>query len=286
MLCIALPAALGWLAMPTVAATLWTDVPRPDDPEGRQWIAWFDSSSPWDLHWVGPTGVSLEMDGLDFAGNGQLYGVMDQTFFLIDQQTGNAQPLGYVIPPDPWEILFDLSWDPVTNTMFGLSWRATGSSSEHRLYTIDLETGQGTLYGLIDGYTEWMPPGGLATDASGVRWIDDSRHLYYLDPVDPEGWVVANQFPIYHSPDACFIGGMTIDWAGNGLAYHATVNLDHNQAELWIYDLSVPGGNAYCAGTIGDGTSTLPLDVAIQIPEPNTLVAMGLLLATAARRRD
>jgi hypothetical protein len=266
------PAAIvGLLAARLSAAILWTD-------NGNQ-IMTFDSANPGVMHLVGPTGWGLAMDGLDFAGDGSLYGVADRDLFLIDQQTGHATLIGdEIIGYDPGKIFFDLSWDPLLGKMFGLACKG-GEAPE--LYEFDLAARTATLVARLF-YSDFLPPGGLATTSAGVRYIDSGYGVHVRRLGEPEdGWIELYNFPPHTYFKHCFFGGMTIDWSRDNTCYHATVNLDvapNGQVQLWTINLAT--GNGTFLGVVADGNSPI-LDVAIQpVPEP-AAIPVGLLFAAA-----
>ncbi len=252
---------VGVVAVSVQAAEIWTDI-------GSR-IATFDSANPGAITYIGPTG-ELPMDGMDFTPDGTLYGVADQELFIIDQTDGSVQSLGVGELVNN-EIYMDISWDPLTQTMYGV-----GGLGPLHLYQIDLETAAATLVGTIDPpATAWT--GGLATNAAGVRYIDDgiADGLYRLDGLagtflGPEGF--------NHS----FFGGMTIDWSRDGVLYHAGFNQATLLTELWTVDL-VTGAGTF-RGAIGQ---VLLLSAAIKpVPEPAGVMVAALLAACARRRRS
>jgi hypothetical protein len=252
---------LGLIAATASAAEIWTDIGGT--------IAKFDSTNPGVVTYIGTTG-ELPMDGMDFTPDGTLYGVADQELFIINQTSGAVQSLG-VSQLGSGEIYMDISWDPLTQTMYGVT-----SSSPTHLYQINLSNAAATLMGVVNVPAPgWS--GGLATTAAGVRYIDHSEQdgMYRLDGLNgtflgPEGL------------DYSFFGGMTIDWSRDGTLYHATWNQTALRTELWTVDLTTGAGTLL--GAIGQ--QTLLLSAAIQpVPEPGGLAAVALLAACLRRRR-
>jgi hypothetical protein len=251
---------LGVFAVSVQAAEIWTDI-------GSQ-IATFDSDNPGVINYIGPTG-KLPLDGMDFTTDGTLYGVCDREVLLVNQTNGSVQSLGFSQLVND-EIYMDISWDPVTSTMYGI-----GGMNPSHLYQINLSNAAATLVGTIN-ISYPSSSAGLATTAAGVRYIDDTEHngLWRLAGLDgtflgPEGF------------DSTFFGGMTIDWSNDGVAYHATWNAGSMYTELWTVDL-VTGVGTY-QGVIGSGV--LLLSAAIKpVPEPAGLMALALLMACARRR--
>ena len=264
----------------TSAVEIWTDIGGPDG--GR--IAKFDSANPGVVTYVGLTGQELSMDGLDFTSDGTLYGVIDQDLYVVDQETGWATLLGTDLI-DPSEIFFDLSWDPVTQAMYAIG---CPTMDIPKLYQIDLTQHTATFLGRMYGYPDTFPPGGLATTATGVRYTDGYSAIYRLgepveDPNDP--WVPVERLPRGEGFTKWFFGGMTIDWSRDGVCYHATVNLDSLQTELWTVNLQT--GRGTLVGGIGaDPSTTILLSAAIKpVPEPGAAAMVGGLLLLCGRRR-
>jgi hypothetical protein len=242
------------------AAEIWTDIGGT--------IAKFDSANPGAITYIGATG-ELPMDGMDFTPDGTLYGVADQELFVINQVNGSVQSLG-VSQLVGDEIYMDISWDPVTQTMYGI-----GGMYPRHLYTIDLTDATATLLGNLN-LPGMLMSGGLATDAAGVRYVDDDQYngLFRLTGLTgtflgPEGF------------DYSFFGGMSCDWSRDGTLYHLTWNLDTQANELWTVNLTTGAGTKL--GTLGQSPT---LSAAIKpIPEPSALVVLVLLLAAAGRGR-
>jgi hypothetical protein len=184
---------IGVTTGPAWAAEIWTDI---GGPNGGQ-IAKFNSADPGTITYVGETGQPVSFDGMDFTSDGTLYGVIDRSLFRVDQDTGWATPLGGELLSDPNEIFFDLSWDPATQAMYAI---AAQFGHYPGLYRIDLDQPAAVFLGRMYDYMELFPPGGLATTASGERYVDSYSDVYHLgqpqaDPNDP--WVPAEQLPRY-----------------------------------------------------------------------------------------
>jgi hypothetical protein len=251
---------LGVIASTAGAAEIWTDI------GGR--IAKYDSSNPASITYIGSTG-ELPMDGMDFTSDGVLYGVADREVFVINQTNGSVQYVGESQTVNN-EIYMDISWDPVAHVMYGI-----GGQSPVHLYQINLNNAAATLVGSLAIDSPWSA--GLATTATGIRYIDDSQRdgLHRLNGLNgtflgPEGF------------DYSFFGGMTIDWSRDGVLYHTTWNATNSRTELWTTDLTTGVGTF--RAVIGQPTVVL-LSAAIKpIPEPSALLVL-IVLAAGARRR-
>jgi hypothetical protein len=271
---------LGFIAASADAAEIWTNVYL----DYVSSIAKFDSDNPGTFIPVGPTGVGNLMDGMDFTTDGTLYGVMDQYLFIIDHETGGATQLGGALLPDPNEIFFDLSWDPSTDTMYAIG---AVLGDKPKLYQIDLEHLKATFVGRIYDYTDFLPPGGLATTATGERYTDGATHVWGLGPPEDgnDPWVPTWQLPFPEGPSNFLFSGMTIDWSRDGVCYHATLNRNAGpdpRTELWTVDLD--SGRGHKVGDIG-ALETLLFSVAIKpVPEPGGLLTLVALAACVRRR--
>ena len=257
---------LGLVAAPATAAEIWTDI--------GSHIAKFDSANPNVISYVGGNTGELPMDGMDFTSDGVLYAVADQELFIVNQTNGTVQSIG-VAQLAPNEIFMDISWNPVTQTMYGVG-LASLTTPPH-LYQINLGTGAATLVGDINVPLPSIPSG-LATTAQGVRYMDDGERggLYRLQGLDgtflgPEGLSFA------------YFGGMTIDWSRDGALYQSYFNSTTLRTELWTADLNTGVGTFL--GTVGGG-EVITLSVAIKpVPEPTGWLALVVLAGCGIRGR-
>lgn len=234
----------------------------------------FDSASPQNITRIGFAGVGL-MQGLDFAPDGTLYGFSNNGLYSFDTATGDATLIGS--PDLQNETVLDMSWNPAANRMEIVT--ALTSDEPHRLRSVDLSNGSVATVGVLNIGLPALAFG-YAVDQSGTRYLHDgdSARMIRLD-------AGLNGTPL--SPVGNSIGvleGMTINWSDDGAWYHAGLSGDTSRQELWSIN-STTGVGTFL-GNIGGLDYEFNFgDIAITpIPEPATLLILGLGAAALRRR--
>lgn len=247
----------------------------------------FDSANPAGWAAIGSSGVNGGFTGLDFAGvGGGLFGYVGfgtgvtPGLYSMNVNTGAATQVGNL----SGIALQDLAWNPVTNKMYGVN----SVSNVATLYEVNLVTGGVTAVGNFAGLPATNLEVGLACDALGNFYVHDIASDQIFKSAVPNGLVLNMLYTLPNNTN--FSQGMTIDWSGNGLGYHASIG---NSPAFWseLYTFNTNGGAYNLVGNFGTGTGTFPTfeggDLAIApIPAPGALALLGLAgLATARRRR-
>lgn len=249
----------------------------------------FDSSNPaGTVTTIGVTGVAGQgFGGLDFAGNGVLYGATSfggsftsSQLYSISTTTGAATLIGTMGLTAG--SVNDLSWNPVTGQMQALVGNGSGSNS---LWNVSLTTGAATFVGNISGFASGLAVG-LSTDSSGTNYIEDivSDTMYKLSGLN----AVAMSSGI--GLDCNFSQGMTMDWSNNNAWYLGSISA----SPTFVGDVrlmnNATGGTSTVLGTWPLNANGLPEyetgDLAIRpVPEPFSMVALGAGIAAMLRRR-
>lgn len=244
--------------------------------------------------------------GLDFGPGGDLYASTCDSGFCpegastlleIDPATGSSTAIGPIQDGSGNDLnLYDLSFQPGTGTLYGVSEQLDGSCAGC-LYTVDTATGEASLV----GDTGTGVPGGLAFASDGTLYFTTifptatSRFdLYTLDPgtgatVDREDVLLERQI---------VQGNQTVDSAplqGLVVAPDGTLIASGEGGVTTLYERIVAApkdtdGNPIGApqpvwrslGDSGENVTGLAI-----IPEPGTglLVLAGLAGLAGARRR-
>ena len=232
----------------------------------------FDASDPAGFTVIGKTGIDIDVifTGLEFAGpGGGLFGYAafgdpaDSGLYEINTSTGAATPVGELGGAE----LFDLSWDRVTNTLFGID--AIGD-----LYEIDIVTGSQNNLGPIAGLPTVVTTG-LAHDEFGTLFVQDvATDAIYSGT--QSGVSLLHSLPF----NANFNQGITIDNEGDGTGYYSAFNSGSSEAEL--YSFSGTPGDINLIGSFVTSSTFSFWDLAIRtsaVPEPSS--AIGILFALA-----
>jgi hypothetical protein len=256
----------------------------------------FDSANPaGTVVTVGSTGVANRgFSGLDFAGNGNLYGgtgfnsdgsaFAGSQLYQINPNTGAGVLVGSMNLPQGVACT-DMSWNPVTQQMLMIGNQGTATNN---LYTINLGTGAATLVGAISGITGGLDIG-LASNSAGVNYVHDivGDRMYVL------AGLVATPLPSPIGVDTNFSQGMVINHQGANEWFLGAIG-----SSPTLFSQVMQINNATGAGTtVPNGawplhSNGLPEyetgDLAIPVvPEPTgaMLFVAGGLAAALKRRR-
>jgi len=181
----------------------------------------FDSTNPTGtVVTVGATGVaSTLMSGLDFAPNGNLYSVSQPTtgggnLYRVSTTNGAATVVGALNLPTGTTAGFqmtDMSYNPVTGQMLGLAASLfTTPARVHRLYSIDLTTGNATNLGDVAGLPSTALDVGIASNSAGVNYL----HNIADDRMYVMAGLAAAPMPSPIGIDTNFSQGMVINHQG------------------------------------------------------------------------
>jgi DNA-binding beta-propeller fold protein YncE len=181
--------------------------------------------------------------------------------FELDLATGNATLIG---PYGPDVVMHGIEWDSSTNTLYA------ASSTPNAFYKVDTSTGAATLIGNI----------GL-TSFNNLGYDSDNDVMYMTN---------SNTDSLYRINRATgvptLVGALGGPTNPNGLAYNfvnKTMYLIDNTTDV-LYTLNLTTGAATAVGSTGTG-NLLGLMYYDPIPEPGTMLAVGVGLAALARRR-
>lgn len=236
------------------------------------------STSDAALTFLGHTGVS-DLGSLEFAGDGFLYGITagsTASLYRIDPADASATlvgPLGMFIFEGGLTIAPD-------GTAYGVS---AGTTSHPYLFTIDLGTGVPTLVGEIGTNLEVSE----RHDIDGLGWRSDGVLVGLDRYTNALVEINAGTAEITHIADVQpvigMIGGMAL---GLDYGFFATGGPDsHTPGSNELYSFDPFNGQATWIGSFEDTITGKGITALAVIPEPATLVLLGLGGLGLIRRR-
>lgn len=221
---------------------------------------------------VGNTGLTI--GGMEFYTDGFLYGITGgsgATLYRIDPSNAQATEIG----PLGIGFVFEgaLAFAP-DGTLYGANGDSAGNP---QLFTIDLDTGAGSIIGTISN-----PP----HDVNGLAWRSDgmlvgldgnTNTLIEIDPSNAASSVITAL-----TPSAGNAGGMAVL---GGVGYFATGGpVVNGSNELYTFDLFT-GEHTLVGGFPGDIITGIGM-AGLAAPEPGSLslLVLGGLIAGSRRR--
>ncbi len=259
-------------------------------------IVILDQSDPSQSTLVGNAGGGVGITGLDFDGQGNLWGstLGDIGSFsnLIQINPGTGAVVGSVGPihtdagdvPGSAISIGDLAFDKTTNRLFGIESLDHDGVNGGNIYTIDIGTGVATFVGA----TIWGTTGGLAFDSAGTFYA-----LGYDPNVGPFG---QNMLFTLDPNDASEITRVAVsqnDFIFSGLGINPLTGAIY-ATEDDFFGTGTGTGNIYLVDpntglmTFLGNPSGVVSDIAFRVPEPSMLAVMALAvvgLGVARRRR-
>jgi len=258
---------------------------------GADTLIRFDSANPAGWVTVGSAGIidTAGFTGLDFHGNGNLYGYVGfgtgatPGLYQMNVNTGQATVVGNL----SGQALQDLAYNPADGKMYGIN-TVTNVTT---LFEVNVATGGVVAVGNFTGLPNPNLEVGLACDAAGNFYVHDIAS----DAIYKGAGLALNPVALYNNAntggvfgDTNFSQGMTINWAGNGAGYHgALVQLPAFRSELRTFNTG--GGSYVVVGNFGTPTGTFPTvetgDLAIAIPGPGAISLLAVAGLISGRRR-
>lgn len=290
MICTMTIAAMALAAGAANAGQIYATNTLANNADNADDLIVFDSSNPAGYSVIGSLGVSgISFGGLDFDSSGNLFGYASlyrntggaaSGLYSIDTNTGAATLIG-----DSGQTMQDLAYNPVDNKMYGINTRFGQQST---LFTVDMQTGDVTDLGLMQGLPEQHHLGGLSITSTGQFIVHD---------VVTDSFYSGSTMTFSHlldlTQDTGYSQGMTIDWSRGDIGYHGAVG----QADFPNYFSTLntfnPDGSSYSIGdAFGpndiDGVPPVQVgDLAIRpVPAPaGFFLLLGGAAASTRRRR-
>lgn len=254
----------------------------------------FDAMSPTVLNTnVQISGLNQQNElvlGIDFRPKtGELYAVgSSNQIYKIDTSTGTASAVGGAFAPPLSGVEFGFDFNPTVDRI-----RLTSSTGQNmRLHP---DTGAVVSVDTNLAYAAGDPNFGMAPNVVGSAYTNNfngagSTTLYNIDSdldilvtqVPPNNGTL-NTVGGLGMKVGSLVGFDIMTVSGNNTAYVAAV--EEGDFRSWFHKIDLTTGKLNTIGAIG-GTAFLVRDIALNpVPEPASMVALGLGAAALIRRR-
>ena len=218
-----------------------------DNDASSDRIGRFDSDTPGSWTPLGvPTGQGGFINGLEFDGDGNLYGSNGVRLFAVNTSTGACTTIGK--HRIGGRRMGGMGWDPTTGTMYGID-NDSSCASPSNLMSIDLGTGVATV---ICTHPLATCAVGLTFDSDGIGYVmdltNDAIHATNLTSC-----VVERSQPLAYA--ANFGQDLSINLETSA-GYITAFNVEGFGGEFWTWD-PVTGAMDYIGNLGGTGSSQM-----------------------------